>query len=167
MLHRHHQQWEKVVGRVVSIEVVHKRPSMNPKIVTVELHPDGQQPVRAELHLDPLDRHWNDDTFFPLEGEVRGFLYDPASGEVQLDMDDPRNSQKARESDLDRLMAEADEEDPQPAAPGENVTGPPWIVPATCPNCSAPVDQATMAMETDPRCAYCHQPLPAQPRSRF
>jgi hypothetical protein len=167
VLRHHKEQWEKVNGRVVSIDVVRKRPSMNPKDVTVDLHPQGRDPVRAVLHLDPMSRHWNDDTFFPLEGDVRGFLYDAPSGEVQLDMDDPRNSQRARDAEMERLEAAAEAIDPEPAAPGDSVTGPPWIVPATCPNCSAPVDQARMAMEDDPRCEYCHQPLPAQPRARY
>jgi len=33
--------------------------------------------------------------------------------------------------------------------------------------CGAPVDQASAAMDLAPHCAFCHQPLPAQPRARF
>ena len=42
-------------------------------------------------------------------------------------------------------------------------TGPPWVVPAHCPNCGAPVDQARAFKESDPMCDFCHQPLPVSP----
>jgi hypothetical protein len=41
--------------------------------------------------------------------------------------------------------------------------GPPWVVPAHCPNCGAPVHQATAAKESDPMCEFCDQPLPVSP----
>jgi hypothetical protein len=42
-------------------------------------------------------------------------------------------------------------------------TGPPWVVPAHCPNCGAPVDQATAGRDADPHCQFCSQPLPVSP----
>ena len=42
-------------------------------------------------------------------------------------------------------------------------TGPPWAVPAHCPNCGAPVDQARASQDPDPLCPYCHQPVPVTP----
>lgn len=54
----------------------------------------------------------------------------------------------------------------QPAPESEAVTGPPWVVPATCPHCGAVVSQAKAAMDLEPRCEYCEQPLPARPRAR-
>jgi hypothetical protein len=42
-------------------------------------------------------------------------------------------------------------------------TGPPWEVPAHCPNCGAPVDQALASRDRDPSCQFCHQPIPVKP----
>jgi hypothetical protein len=42
-------------------------------------------------------------------------------------------------------------------------TGPPWVVPTHCPNCGAPVHQATASRESDPMCEFCQQPLPVSP----
>jgi hypothetical protein len=41
--------------------------------------------------------------------------------------------------------------------------GPPWAVPAHCPNCGAPVDQARASQDPDPLCLFCHQPVPVTP----
>jgi hypothetical protein len=38
-----------------------------------------------------------------------------------------------------------------------------WRVPAECPSCGAPVDQAGQAMSEHPTCSHCHNPLPAEP----
>jgi branched-subunit amino acid aminotransferase/4-amino-4-deoxychorismate lyase len=51
----------------------------------------------------------------------------------------------------------------QPPARRGAATGPPWAVPAYCPNCGAPVDQAKSAQARDPHCQFCHQPIPVQP----
>jgi hypothetical protein len=51
----------------------------------------------------------------------------------------------------------------QPPAPQGTRTGPPWVVPAHCPNCGAPVDQPKAARDRDPACQFCHQPLPVTP----
>jgi hypothetical protein len=37
---------------------------------------------------------------------------------------------------------------------------PQWTVPAICPECGARVDQFTAVMSKDPRCEFCHNPLP-------
>ncbi len=42
-------------------------------------------------------------------------------------------------------------------------SGPPWVVPAHCPNCGAPVDQARASADPDPLCPFCHQPVPVSP----
>jgi len=55
----------------------------------------------------------------------------------------------------------------EPAGDDDSVTGPPWLVPNHCPNCGAAVNKATASMDLEPRCGYCHQPRPAQPRARF
>jgi hypothetical protein len=39
-------------------------------------------------------------------------------------------------------------------------SGPPWALPAHCPNCGAPVDQAKASHDPDPLCQFCSQPLP-------
>jgi hypothetical protein len=46
-----------------------------------------------------------------------------------------------------------------PASQGA-ASGPPWVVPAHCPNCGAPVDQARASRDRDPVCQFCHQPIP-------
>jgi hypothetical protein len=38
-------------------------------------------------------------------------------------------------------------------------------VPAHCPNCGAPVDQAKASRDPDPQCQFCHQPVPVSPSS--
>jgi hypothetical protein len=43
------------------------------------------------------------------------------------------------------------------------VAGPPWVVPAHCPNCGAPVDQATACHDADPHCPFCTLPIPVSP----
>ncbi len=42
-------------------------------------------------------------------------------------------------------------------------TGPPWAVPAHCPNCGAPADQARASRDSDPISEFCRQPLPVSP----
>jgi hypothetical protein len=37
-----------------------------------------------------------------------------------------------------------------------------WALPATCPYCGAPVDQAVQSAQADPRCHFCGDPLPVQ-----
>jgi len=44
--------------------------------------------------------------------------------------------------------------------------GPLWVVPAHCPNCGAPVDQAKACRDRDPMCPFCHQPVPVSPAGR-
>ena len=51
----------------------------------------------------------------------------------------------------------------QPPARTDVRTGPPWAVPAHCPNCGAPVDQAKASRDPDPLCQFCHQPVPVEP----
>jgi hypothetical protein len=38
-----------------------------------------------------------------------------------------------------------------------------WHVPAHCPDCGAPVDQAVASVAAHPVCAYCHHPIPCDP----
>ncbi|HVV75512.1 MAG TPA: hypothetical protein VHC43_05700 [Mycobacteriales bacterium] len=37
-----------------------------------------------------------------------------------------------------------------------------WTLPALCPHCGAPVDQAVQSGRADPHCDFCHEPLPVQ-----
>ena len=159
-----HPGWVKVTGHVVDMRLLHTdRPAPHARIFDVRLHPQGQEPVMAEVHLSPRDKIW-DDCYQPSKGDVRGFLYDPASGKAEFDMSDGRNSWKVQNAETDALMERmlADER-----ADDGSVTGPPWVVPNNCPNCGAAVNKATASMDLEPRCGYCHQPLPAQPRARF
>jgi hypothetical protein len=47
--------------------------------------------------------------------------------------------------------------------PGGGPSGVLWRVPATCPNCGAPVDQSTQSMAAHPTCTQCNEPLPCEP----
>jgi hypothetical protein len=38
-----------------------------------------------------------------------------------------------------------------------------WRLPEKCPQCGAPVDQATESLIDPPSCRFCNQPLPAEP----
>ena len=53
----------------------------------------------------------------------------------------------------------------QPSARQGAGTGLLWVVPAHCPNCGAPVDQAKASRDRDPLCQFCRQPIPVQPLS--
>ncbi|HEY6787681.1 MAG TPA: hypothetical protein VI365_10250 [Trebonia sp.] len=179
MFHRHHdaggdhaaqpkpgreQQWEKIVGNVVDKRLLPAQYPPHPKIFGVQLHPEGREPFRAEVHVSPDDWNW-EDLYQPQMGDVRGFVFNPASGETRFDMTDGRNSWAVQNAESDALMGKMLKD--QPAPMGEAVTGPPWVVPAICPTCGAAVDQAKAAMDLAPHCEFCHQPLPAQPRARF
>jgi hypothetical protein len=165
MFHRHRDdEWEKITGNVVDKRLLPARNPPHPKIFGVQLHPAGREAFRAEVHVSPKDKNWGN-LYQPEIGDVRGFIFNPATGETRFDMTDGRNSWEVQNAESDALM-EALLKD-QPAPMGEGVTGPPWVVPATCPSCGAQVDQAQAAMDPAPQCAFCHQPLPAQPRARF
>lgn len=62
----------------------------------------------------------------------------------------------------DYIQREQQPKQQKPAHPGTE-TGPPWVVPTHCPNCGAPVDQAMASRDPDPKCEFCHQPLPVSP----
>ena len=49
------------------------------------------------------------------------------------------------------------------AAATAAVTGPPWRVPTECPTCGARVDQAVSSKQADPKCPFCHEPIPVEP----
>ncbi len=158
-----------MVGNIVDLQLLPRLRGQgrdhwpHPKRYVVELHPVDRAPYRAEIDIPPID--YPDDFFFSQPGDVTGFIVNPATGEVRFDMTDQRNSRAAHLAGADvleqQLLAGV------PADPGLAVTGPPWVVPATCPGCGAPVDQATQAMAPAPTCAFCDEPLPAQPRARF
>jgi hypothetical protein len=164
--HHEAEHWEKVTGNVVEMRLLPSQYPPHPKVFVVQLHPEGRDPFQAEVPYNPTN--WDGyyaDLFLPPAGAVTGFVVGTGSGEVRFDMSDKRNSMAAHLAGADTLMDKLLAG--QPADPGEAVTGPPWVVPATCPNCDAPVDQATASMDPDPKCGYCHQPLPVQPRARF
>jgi hypothetical protein len=77
-------------------------------------------------------------------------------------MTDPRNSMAAHLAFGDCLeaMLESALENGDTGADG---SGPPWLVPAKCPQCGKHVNQKMAAMENQPHCMNCAQPLPAYP----
>jgi hypothetical protein len=160
------EPWDKAPGNVLDMRLLPAPYPPHPKVFVVQLHPDGASPFQAEIpyNLTNSDNLYAD-LFLPPVGAVTGFVVHRGTGEVRFDMTDKRNSRSAHQADAEGLMGQM--LTGVAADPGQAVTGPPWVVPAICPNCDAPVDQATAAMDPDPRCAYCHQPLPVQPRARF
>ena len=62
----------------------------------------------------------------------------------------------------DYIQREQKQKGQSPARPGA-ATGPPWVVPAHCPTCGAPVDQAKASRDPDPVCQFCQQPIPVGP----
>jgi len=62
----------------------------------------------------------------------------------------------------DYLQQEQKPKGQSPARQGAGI-GPPWAVPAHCPNCGAPVDQAKASRDHDPLCEFCRQPVPVSP----
>jgi hypothetical protein len=178
MFHRHHdaggdhaaqpepgpgQQWQKIIGNVADMRLLPARYPPHPKIFGVQLHPEGGEPFRAEVLVSPDDWNW-EDLYQPQIGDLRGFVFNPASGETRFDMTDGRNSLAAQNAESDAIMNAIKD---LPAPKGRPVTGPPWAVPANCPACGAPVEQAQAAMDLAPHCGFCRQPLPVQPRVRF
>jgi len=158
MFHRHNQ-WVKVTGSVLDRQVLPGPRAPHPKLVTVELHPEDGMPLRAEVRLIPGNHHhWDDDLYYPSVGDVTGFIFDPASGETRFDMTDPRNSMTAHLAAGDAWAAAPDDDEPTPVD-----SGPPWLVPARCPQCGKPVNQQMAAMERQPHCMNCTQLLPAYP----
>ena len=62
----------------------------------------------------------------------------------------------------DYIQREQRPREQSPARQGAGF-GPPRVVPAHCPNCGAPVDQAKASQERHPLCLFCHQPVPVTP----
>lgn len=155
MLHRHNQ-WVRATGKVLQSQVVPGPRLPNPTLVTVELHPEGSAPLRAEVHLIPGDRDYLD-LNYPAIGGVTGFIFDPASGETRFDLTDPRNSLAAHRAANEAWDSRPDD------APVRFGSGPPWLVVARCPQCGKPVNQPMAARESEPHCQHCTRPLPAYP----
>jgi hypothetical protein len=92
-------------------------------------------------------------------GSMVPVRYD-ANNPNRLVIDEPALQKKA----VDDYIARESKPKDKPAA--AQVTGPPWEVPSHCPNCGAPVDQATASRAQDPTCRFCQQPIPVEPLAR-
>jgi hypothetical protein len=91
------------------------------------------------------------------EGEITTG-YDPAD-RSKLVLDIPAMQKRA----LHDYIKREQEPKAQPAARPGARTRQPWTVPAHCPNCGAPIDQAKASRDPDPQCQFCHQPVPVEP----
>jgi hypothetical protein len=91
-------------------------------------------------------------------GERVPVRYDPADRK-KIVIDVPALRTRALNDYLQREQRQKE----QPADRRGAGAGPPWVVPAHCPNCGAPVDQALASRDRDPRCQFCHQPVPVTP----
>lgn len=157
--HKDRRQWERMTGRVVNRQTLPGPRAPHPKLVTVELQPDGAAQFQAEIHLVFADRQlWEDDLCYPEVGAVRMFLIDPGTGQVRFDMTDPRNCMSAHTAAGDAWAAAPDAFDDTPPD-----SGPPWLVAAACQYCTAAVDQRWAAAQPQPHCPACGQELIAYP----
>jgi hypothetical protein len=163
MFHHHKQSadasgWVKMTGKMLDLQQLPGPRAPHPKLLTVELYPEGDAPVRAEVHLVPGDRHRWDDDLYLSKGDRTGFILNPATGEVRYDLTDPRNSMSAHTAAGEAWIAM--DSDGQEA---QYDTGPPWLVLGACPYCRRPVNQKMAALEPEPHCPSCTQILPAYP----
>jgi hypothetical protein len=91
-------------------------------------------------------------------GEMVPVRYD-AAHPTRMVLDVPAMQKRALHDYIQREQ-QAKQQKPDHAP---TQAGPPWAVPTHCPNCGAPVDQATASSDSDPRCEFCHEPLPVSP----
>jgi hypothetical protein len=133
----------------------------------LEVRPAGQQPFRVETtaKVPILSK--------PQEGDTVTVSYEPKSHKTHLDIDgDPRYDPKLIYA-ARKQQAAASKEALLSGAPVPAMADlmhftdvfddePLWTVPAACPECGARVDQATASMAEDPRCEFCHRPLPCE-----
>jgi hypothetical protein len=95
---------------------------------------------------------------FLSNGETVPVRYD-AAHRSRIVLDVPAMRKRALQEYLKREQKPKQ----QDRARGRADSGPPWVVPAHCPNCGAPVHQATASREPDPMCEFCDQPIPVSP----
>jgi hypothetical protein len=95
----------------------------------------------------------------PLSAGERVPLRYDAADRRRIVIDVPALQQRALR---DYIKREQKPRGQSPARPDAGI-GPPWVVPAHCPNCGAPVDQAQASQDRDPHCLFCHQPVPVTP----
>jgi hypothetical protein len=135
----------------------------------VEVRPPGEEPFRIQTKAKvPIFSA-------PQPGDVVTVSYDPKNRKTEIQIEgDPRYDPKVRRANSkQRRTAEAEallSGKPVPAAAGVvhhlNVVDddePRWIVPATCPECGARIDQSRASMAEHPACPYCAKPLPCRP----
>jgi hypothetical protein len=91
-------------------------------------------------------------------GERVPVRYDPAD-RSKIVVDVPALQHRALHDYIQREKKQKS----QPPAHQGRASGPPWQVPAHCPNCGAPVDQAEASRDRDPHCEFCRQPVPVTP----
>lgn len=92
------------------------------------------------------------------DGETVAVRYD-ATDRSRIVIDVPALQKRALRAYIQREHKPSG----QSPAPRAGRAGPPWAVPAYCPNCGAPVDQAEASRQRDPHCQFCHQPTPVTP----
>ena len=91
-------------------------------------------------------------------GERVPVRYDAADPSKMV-LDVPTMQKRALQ---DYIQREQKPKGASPARPDAR-TGPPWSVPAHCPNCGAPVNQAKASHDPEPACQFCDQPIPVEP----
>jgi hypothetical protein len=100
----------------------------------------------------------------PLSGGERVPVRYDAEHRSRMVLDVPAMQQRALHDYIERELKPKAQ--PDADGRGKVAAGPPWSVPAHCPNCGAPVDQAMASHDADPRCPFCVQPIPVTPLAR-
>lgn len=143
----------------------------------LEVRPTGEEPFRVETKAKVAWFHE------PKQGDVVRVEYESRSHKTELQIEgDPRYDPKMRRA-AEKEQKHAEKQRAQALLKGENPQQegkqadhqmeafakemvrlgdhPRWRVPPFCPQCGAPVDQATASHADRPTCEYCHDPLPA------
>ena len=153
MLHKH--DWVPAEGTVVA--QASKTAVGFEKSCIVDLRPVVGEPFQAEVAVPWSLRGW--EPIQPQVGEITGFLVDLKSGKAEFNMSDPRNNQAKRSERANAALADAARKRHR----DEDGQGVKWVVPAECPYCGAPVEQAAACLADSPHCSFCSRPLPVQP----
>jgi hypothetical protein len=133
----------------------------------VEVRPDGEDAFRVETKVKvPIFSA-------PRPGDVVKVSYDPKNQKTEIHIEgDPRydpklrraNTKQQRAAEKEALLSGASV--PVVSEVVRHINLPTsesrWIVPATCPECGARVDQSIASTAKHPTCQYCAKPLPCE-----
>lgn len=139
-------------GETATVTVYSKTPHMRPdKTVEWTFH------VTVQSHGE-----WHKVEFSYVLPASHDLRYPTLELPVLFDPDEPERMvvDVTKLPEFEAAAAAASGAGPGAAAAREAAAG--WKLPALCPHCGAPVDQAVQSVRVDPHCDFCHEPLPVQ-----